>query len=226
MHPDRVTTLTFYRFKGFFPKYIAISMMGISKVWFPKGKALGINKFLGTGSGLGFSRKPNLGQYAHFAVWADEQTAKEDKANNRFLRILKKYAFESEQYYLKAYQSRGVWDRIDPYVGIPKHSDQGGEVLILTRAKVKFKHLVDFWKHVGPSNARLAQSSGRLFSAGMGEWPFSHPITLSVWKHLDDAKRFAYQHVEHARAAQAAREGTWFKEDLFVRYAILKHEKN
>ncbi|CAN0170459.1 unnamed protein product, partial [Chrysoparadoxa australica] len=64
-----------------------------------------------------------------------------------------------------------------------------------------------------------------LFSAGLGEWPFSHPITLSVWRHLDDAKNFAYEHVEHAKAAQSARDGSWFKEDLFVRFSILKHEQ-
>ncbi|CAN0254748.1 unnamed protein product, partial [Chrysoparadoxa australica] len=85
MQQERVTTLTFYRFKGFFPKYIAISMMGISKVWFPKGKAKSINKFLGTGSGLGFSRRPNLGQYADFAVWGSEADAKADQAKNPFL---------------------------------------------------------------------------------------------------------------------------------------------
>ena len=54
MSQNPITYLTFYRFKGFVPKYVAISAMGISKVWYPGRKSSVVNKILGTGSGIGF----------------------------------------------------------------------------------------------------------------------------------------------------------------------------
>ncbi|MBU2018959.1 MAG: hypothetical protein KJ941_04870 [Bacteroidetes bacterium] len=215
------STLTIYRFRGFIPKYVAISAMGISKFWFPSSKKSKVSKLLGTGSGLGFSRKPNFGQYAHFGIWQNKGDELVYLDQNILLRWMKKYAFETFTHRLVPFQSRGIWDGKNPYPTIPPQAESSDKVVILTRAKVKFKHLLDFWKHVSPSNLRLAASEGRIFSAGLGEWPFSHPITYSVWENLDAAKAFAYGHPEHAAAIKGARDGKWFKEDLFVRFELL-----
>ncbi len=216
------TTLTIYRFEGFWAKYVAISAMGFSKLWFPKPTYASVNKLLGTGSGLGFSRKPNYGQYAHFGVWENEGDEQKYASKNILLRWMDHVCFEKIILEMAPFQSRGIWDGLNPYPGIASMAEKEGQIAILTRAKVKGKHIFDFWKHVNPSNHRLSLSEGRLFSAGLGEWPFSHPITFSVWKNLDFAKAFAYQHPEHAAAIKGARDGGWFREDLFVRFEILK----
>ena len=224
MTGSTVTLLKFYRFEGFIAKYVAISAMGLSKIWFPKKKAMGVNKLLGTGSGLGFSRKANLGQYVHFGIWDSLKDYEEYSKSSFLLNWLNRYSTTSYVLQLEPYQSKGKWDGINPYPNIPANHEEEGNVVILTRAKVKLKNLFDFWKHVHPTNERLKLSKGRMFSAGLGEWPFSHPITFSIWENLDRAKDFACSQIGHGAAATAARKGNWFKEDLFVRYRIVAGE--
>ena len=40
---------------------------------------------------------------------------------------------------------------------------------------------------------------------------------------MDKAKAFAYGHPEHAKAIKGARDGNWFKEDLFVRFSVMEN---
>ncbi len=42
--------------------------------------------------------------------------------------------------------------------GYPNKGKWGGSVTILTRAKLKFKNIPDFWKHVRPVNTSLGNS--------------------------------------------------------------------
>lgn len=225
MTPNTHTTLVFFQFEGFFSRYMAISIMGFSKAIRPKGKGMLVGKLLGTGSGLGFSRKPNWGQYAHFAIWENESAAREYFEKSTLIRRLGKWAETKVLLEMQPYQSRGIWDGKNPYQAIPSSAEMEGRVAILTRAKLKAKNILDFWKHVEPVNTSLAESKGRLFSAGMGEWPFSHPITFSVWENIDAAKEFAYSQPFHSAAVKGARDGGWFKEDLFVRFAVKKFEQ-
>ncbi|MDG2463745.1 MAG: hypothetical protein P8M61_01535 [Crocinitomicaceae bacterium] len=55
------------------------------------GKGMLVGKLLGTGSGLGFSGKPNWGQYAHFAVWTETDTKKYFDSST-FIRRLAKWS--------------------------------------------------------------------------------------------------------------------------------------
>ncbi|MFT5581161.1 MAG: hypothetical protein ACI9G9_000407 [Psychromonas sp.] len=214
------TQLSYYHFKGFFPKYIAISLMGFSKFIRVKAEGMKLGKLLGTGSGLGFSQKPNWGKYAHIAVWETKEDAENYYSKSHLIKMLERYSFKKDQFEMLPYQSKGVWDGKNPYEGVSNNGAQQGEVAILTRAKVKIKNLPDFWKYVKPSNKSLSEADGRIYSAGMGEWPFSHPITFSVWESLDHAVRFAHGVSVHGKAAKAARDGKWFREDLFVRFAV------
>ncbi len=224
MIPNTHTTLSFYQFDGFWSRYMAISIMGFSKVIRPKGKGMLVGKLLGTGSGLGFSRKPNWGQYAHFAVWESEAAAKEYFSKSTLIRRLTKHSQRQILMELSPYQSRGIWDGKNPYPAIPNSAEMEGSVAILTRAKLKAKNIIDFWRHVQPVNKSLAESKGRLFSAGLGEWPFSHPITFSVWEDIDAAKEFAYSQPFHSAAIKGARDGNWFKEDMFVRFGVKRFD--
>ena len=136
---------------------MAISIIGFSKLIRPMGKGMLVGKLLGTGSGLGFSGKPNWGQYAHFAVWT-ETDAKKYFDSSTLIRRLAKWSQGHAVLEMQPYQSRGVWDGKNPYSGIPKQREKGGSVTILTRAKLKFKNIPDFWKHVRPVNTSLGNS--------------------------------------------------------------------
>jgi RsiW-degrading membrane proteinase PrsW (M82 family) len=68
---------------------MAISIIGFSKLIRPMGKGMLVGKLLGTGSGLGFSGKPNWGQYAHFAVWTETDTKKYFDSSTLIRRLAK-----------------------------------------------------------------------------------------------------------------------------------------
>lgn len=200
--------------------------MGISKFARPKGKGMLVGKLLGTGAGLGFSRVPNWGQYAHFAIWENKQAANNYFKESKLIRKLAKHSKKRVEFVMEPYQSRGVWDGKNPYPNAPTSGEMEGQIAILTRAKLKLGNIIDFWKHVKPVNTSLENTKGRLFSAGMGEWPFSHPITFSVWENIEAAKEFAYSQSFHSAAIKGAREGGWFKEEMFVRFEVKKLENN
>lgn len=222
MTVNTFTTITFYQIEGILPRFLAFSIMGISKFRKIKGKGLLIAKLLGTGSELGFSRKPNWGQYALFAIWENEEKAAKFKETNFFHKQLQRLSQKQIELEMQPYQSRGIWDGKNPYPELTPSSETKGKVAILTRAKLNYKNIPSFWKHVDPVNESLKKAKGRLFSAGMGEWHFSHPITFSVWENIEQAKDFAYTQKFHAGAIKGAREGNWFKEDLFVRFKVEK----
>jgi len=224
MTENTFTTVNFYQIDGLWSRFRAFSLMGISKFRKVKGDGMLVGKLLGTGAGLGFSRKPNWGQYALLGVWKDENAAKKFFETNFFHNRFKKLAHKQVVLEMEPFQSRGIWDGKNPYPNIPAQAESEGQVAILTRAKLKLKNIPSFWKHVDPVNESLKNSKGRLFSAGMGEWHFSHPITFSVWENIDHAKEFAYTQRFHAEAIKGARNGGWFKEDMFVRFTILKLE--
>ena len=224
MTENTFTTVNFYQIDGVWSRFLAFSLMGISKFRKVKGEGMLIGKLLGTGSGLGFSRNPNWGQYALLGVWTNEKAAIHFFKTNFFHQRFKKIAHKEIVFEMQPFASRGIWDGKNPFPEIPTQVVSEGKVAILTCAKFKLKHIPSFWKHVEPVNKSLEKAKGRLFSAGMGEWYFSRPITFSVWENIEQAKTFAYAQGFHSDVIKQARADGWFKEDLFVRFTIQKLE--
>ncbi len=221
MH-THITTLTFYRFRGFLSAYLAFSTMGFSKFFTPRAKGMRVGKLLGNGAGLGFSHLPNWGKYSFLAIWDDEQLRVPYFTNSLLQRWLRFISTEQLHLVMEPIQSRGVWDGENPYPTLPaKTTEQVNPVAILTRAKLRFSKLPAFWRQVPKANNGLAAATDKLLTAGMGEWPFSHPITFSVWKTTEAAENFAYKMSQHSEAIRLARTENWFREDLFVRYKII-----
>jgi hypothetical protein len=226
MIENTYTTIHFYQIEGFWNKFFAFRTMGFSKMNPLKGKGMLMGKLLGTGAGLGFSRKPNWGQYALLSIWKTEKESEIYEQQSYYHRKLKTLSFKATILEMVPFQSRGIWDGKNPFPMISPNAESIGQVAILTRAKLKLKKIPSFWKHVNPVNESLKKAKGRLFSAGMGEWHFSHPITFSVWDNMESAKDFAYQQHFHSTAIKDAREGEWFKEDLFVRFEVKCFDTN
>ncbi|MFA7272226.1 MAG: hypothetical protein WC044_00070 [Crocinitomicaceae bacterium] len=224
MIENTFTTLHFYQIRGFWNKFFAFRTMGFSKMNPLKGKGMLVGKLLGTGAGLGFSRTPNWGQYALLSIWKTEEDAANYVNQSYYHRKLKSLSYKEIILEMVPFQSRGIWDGKNPFPMIPPNVEANGQVAILTRAKLKLKNIPSFWKHVNPVNESLKNAKGRLFSAGMGEWHFSHPITFSVWDNMESAKDFAYQQHFHSTAIKDARDGEWFKEDLFVRFEVKRFD--
>jgi spheroidene monooxygenase len=61
-----------------------------------------------------------------------------------------------------------------------------------------------------------------VFKAGVGEVPWFHQVTFSIWPDTSAMASFARKDGPHARAIQAVRAGDWFSEELYARFNILE----
>ena len=61
-----------------------------------------------------------------------------------------------------------------------------------------------------------------LFKIGLGEIPWFHQVTFSIWPSQESMDQFARNHGPHKEAIKAVRENNWFKEELYARFAIDK----
>ena len=60
-----------------------------------------------------------------------------------------------------------------------------------------------------------------LFKIGIGEVPLLHQVTFSIWPDADSMAAFARDiRGPHAKAIQAVRQGNWFREELYARFAV------
>jgi spheroidene monooxygenase len=59
------------------------------------------------------------------------------------------------------------------------------------------------------------------FKIGIGEVPFFHQVTFSIWPDTASMADFARKDGPHAQAIRAVREGNWFREELYARFRVL-----
>jgi hypothetical protein len=97
----------------------------------------------------------------------------------------------------------------------------GPPVLALTRARLRPRKAVTFWRAAAPVAGALAGQPGLLAAFGFGEAPLGWQGTVSVWRSTPDLVRFAYRHPEHRRAIARTPTANWYAEELFARFAVL-----
>ena len=59
-----------------------------------------------------------------------------------------------------------------------------------------------------------------VFKIGIGEVPWLHQVTFSVWRDAAEMTRFAHSAGAHNAAVRAAYDGGWCSESLFARFAV------
>lgn len=223
--PDMPTaTLSLFRFPGLVPKLWVIGQMATARLALRREPHLMFWKLCGSGTGEGFTPKPNWGVWAILAAWPDEATAQARIAESPVWRRWRNHASESCTIYMSPLSARGSWAGVNPFVPEPQPADPEGPLAVLTRASVKPARALRFWRRVPDISAVIGQDPNVLFKIGIGEVPLLHQITFSIWPDGASMTRFARGDGPHGRAIAAVRAEGWFTDELYARFRVLSVE--
>lgn len=215
-----VATLSLFRFDGAFARLWVLGQMAAARLQMRgEGRAL-FWKLCGSGTGQGFTPKPNWGVWAILATWPDEASARDAVAFSPTFAEWRRKATESWTLFLAPTAARGAWDGENPFQPTTRSAGHG-PIVALTRATLRPARAVQFWKRVPDISAVIGADPNVAFKIGIGEVPLLHQVTFSIWPDAASMAAFAREDGPHARAIQAVRAGDWFSEELYARFALL-----
>ena len=215
----QVVTISFYRFDTRLARLWAFAMMGFARVDFARLSSLRFWKLCGSGTGEGFTPRPNISVYAILCVWPDKAIAEESIENTRVFARFERMSAENWTIFLGTTSVRGKWSGTTPFEA--DHTFSGGPIAALTRATIKPSILMKFWDRVPAISDVIGKNKDVMFKIGIGEVPFFHQITFSIWPDTKSMAAFARHDGPHAKAIQAVRDGLWFEEELYARFNVL-----
>lgn len=212
---EQTVVISFFRFSPW--KYPwAMSRMAYVPLQLKGDKRISFFKMLGTGGGYGYSIKPDFSTYALLTVWNSKEAAQEFESNATVMRRFYQNALEVYSIFMEPVQSRGQWSGTRPFTPVRPPADNA-TLVVLTRATLKMKYYLPFWRRVGKVSQSNASANGVLFSKGIGERPWTTQATFSVWESFSDMQAFAYQKGSpHMEAIQSVRKLNGFREELFA----------
>lgn len=214
-------TLSLFRFQGTLPRLWVLGQMALARLALRREPHLMFWKLCGSGTGEGFTPKPNWGVWAIVAAWPDEGLARSGIAQSPVWRSWRAKAAESATVFLSPLSARGSWAGVNPFVPEPFPADPDGPLAMLTRASVKPGRALRFWRRVPDIQAVIGADPNVLFKIGIGEVPLLHQITFSIWPDAASMSRFARGDGPHGQAIKAVREEGWFTDELYARFRVL-----
>jgi len=221
---SQTTLISFFQYAGIKNKWYAFTRMGRSPILQKKINGLTFFKPLGTGSGNGFSIKPDFSTFGFVAVFKSEELAKE------FLRtdVVKKYTKTTTDYshvLMHTVKSHGKWSEQNPFESSVEY-DKTKPLAVITRATIKPKLAYQFWKNVPAVSKSMDKYDELIFSKGIGEFPLLMQATFSLWSSAEAMMNYAYKNPKHAEMVKKTRELNWYSEELFARFQPFHQEGN
>ena len=180
-------------------------------------------KTLGTGAGLGYSSSPNFSQWALLTVWPDIESAFDFYWNSGIMDDYRLKSHEDYSVLLYPIRSRGKWSGSEPFTA-QTPLEEKYPIAVLTRARLKPGFIIPFWRRVGGVSRSQKDFKGQYFSQGVGERPWIHQATFSIWENMEAVDRFAYgKNSRHLEAVKVTRQRNGFKEELYARFQVIGH---
>ena len=218
----QAVSISFFRFSSATARLWVLGQMGAARLDFRRMKEVGFWKLCGSGKGEGFLPVPNTAVWAILATWSDLDTAKTCVTDAPVYNRWRAHASESWTVYLSPTSARGAWSGVAPFE--PGDEQADGPIAALTRATVRAKAITGFWSRVPRIDDVIGENPDVLFKIGIGEVPWLHQVTFSIWPDLKTMNEFARNSGPHAEAIRAVRENGWFREELYARFSVLGHE--
>ena len=215
-----VVTFTLFGFSSLRQRLWAFSQMGLAKPALRRIPDLKFFKLMGTGSGAGFSTRPNFGVYTLLAEWPSLEIARDRIATAKGLDSYRKTADRMATLYIAPVSTRGHWD--GHVFSVADNADQQTlPVVAMTRASIRPSKLIRFWSKVPAISAAVEAEQARQFMIGTGEIPWLHQVTLSIWHSVEAMEKFSRASATHGEAVRCAYQDEWFSEYCFTRFNLL-----
>ncbi|MEM9585130.1 MAG: spheroidene monooxygenase [Pseudomonadota bacterium] len=217
----QVVSLSLYRFNSLADRLWAFAMMGLARKHMRHVPGIGFWKLCGSGTGEGFTPFPNTAVYAILATWPDIETARQQSSSAPIFARYQAKAAENWTLFMTPNSARGAWAGEEPF--LVSKSAENGPLAALTRATIKPGILARFWGRVPDISKVIGQDPNVVFKIGIGEVPWLHQVTFSIWPDAAKMANFA-RTGHHAEAIKAVREEGWFREELYARFTLLSDQ--
>jgi spheroidene monooxygenase len=208
-------TLSLFRFDRVMARLWVLSQMGAARLTLPRVEGLQFWKLCGSGTGEGFTPRPNWSTWAILGVWSDAGAARAGMDQPPFARWRAR-ADESVTFFLEPYSARGHWSGARPFT---PEGESDGPIAAMTRATIKPARAARFWARTPDISAKVGADPNVMFKIGIGEVPLLHQVTFSIWPDAASMAAFA-RRGPHAEAIRAVRDEGWFNEELYARFRI------
>ncbi|MEJ6393247.1 spheroidene monooxygenase [Gymnodinialimonas sp. 2305UL16-5] len=211
------TTLSLYHFGALSARLWAFAQMGLARAQIARTKGIGTWKLCGSGTGEGFTPVPNTAVYAILATWPDHDTARRALFGAPVFRRYRDHSDEMMTMFLTPTSARGRWAGKAPF---EPQDAPGGPIAALTRATIKPRIAARFWGRVPGISKVIGKDPNVMFKIGIGEVPWLHQVTFSIWPDAESMAAFARHDGPHAKAIRAVRTERWFREELYARFRL------
>lgn len=222
LRPGRHITLSFFRYPAGERLW---GMRQMAEMRRPLQGVDGLNfyKLLGTGGGSGYDIWPDFGTYGLLGAWESLAAAEEFHRNHAVHRAFTGHSEEVYTLHLVPLLSRGAWSGINPFLAEAPTPD--GPLAVLTRATIRPRYIIPFWRRVAGVARSLEGREGLLFTKGVGELPWVEQATFSVWRSERDMMAFAYGRGQsHTEAVARTRKAHGFSEELYARFRVVQEQ--
>ncbi len=186
-------------------------------------------RLMGSGRSGSFDLRPNWRRWTviHFTETFLEHPAQGrqeqflEQLYGRFIaRWWKRFNVSTTTICLEVAEGHGTWDGFAPDWSAARPLEPQEQIAVLTRARIRWSKLRDFWRRVGPVSETMAEADGLQYSIGIGEAPVYRQATFSIWKDAASMKAFAYRMQAHREVVRDTRKFNWYAEEMFARFRI------
>ena len=212
-----ITVIYFWKIKRASIPF-ALFRMAIDRTLLRRTQGVSFAKMLGCGKGETFTPSdadPN--RWGCLVVIPENQLTVLDDSPT--IRAWRKSSVSEFRVLLDPIAATGMWSKQKPFEpSAPANFD--GQVVAITRARIKASQTLRFFKSVPPVTASLHSSPGLISTIGIGEAPIGLQGTFSLWESMQAIKDFAYKGAAHQKAIAQTSEFDWYAEELFARFAV------
>ena len=201
---------------------LALLHMAIDRFLLSRIPGVTFFKSIGTGTGEKFTPSDANPHVWGLIVVTDDAEDIASLEKSFPIRSWRRNSISELKLVLSPISSHGKWAGKDPFKVVEKL--QGKQVVAITRARIKWKMNLLFWRSVPAVTDSLHNQPGLIRAIGIGEAPIGLQGTLSIWSDELALRAFAYKGEAHTAAIAATEKHRWYSEELFARFALVSEQ--